>query len=212
MLLSGPRWPAQLETEMQKNFKLPVGAGLTAAFSSPIEAALGTTVLQKLALAHVMDGNILRLEVLQGADLLAGASGRSLCEHLEASFDPTAWYGVVTGLPFALGPFDRKSQAMNGLALTLMGIEVEGVRVEKTPSQQVVDRLVAAGCDRAVALEVVDGMVLADEEAQQPKPRFREQLISLGVPEDAVDLISSHLDHVVPAGYEVVAVKGVERS
>jgi hypothetical protein len=83
------------------------------------------------ALSAVSAGQIIRFDAMTGAQLQAESGqvdvgGRPVLDD--------KWYGTIAAMGVAVGPFDRKSQAMNGLALVLIGGEDFCPVVLQTPA------------------------------------------------------------------------------
>lgn len=120
--------------------RIKLGEGI----SISLESALTTDSVEAKAFTAVSEGGILRIDAVKG-DMLGPIMGSEEDAFADGSaIDPDGWYGVVPIIGIAVGPFDRKSQAMNGLVLALMGVDVKGERQPKPskpkPEPEVADR------------------------------------------------------------------------
>ena len=75
--------------------------------------------LQIMAMAAVQDGALLKLDAVTGANLkqIIGSETYA-CGH---AIKDDAWFGILPTLKLSVGPFERKSQAMNAIVLALLG-------------------------------------------------------------------------------------------
>ncbi len=82
-----------------------------------MDAALSFT---GVAMAVVDAGTILRIDAVKGESLPAGLRLGELGELVNVD----GFYGTLEALGLYVGPFNRKSEAMNAIVLTLMGEDV----------------------------------------------------------------------------------------
>lgn len=101
--------------------------GMAIRFES-VHAAFAATEVQQHLMNYACEG-LLRLDAIRGEDLSPEARAK-----LDV-FAAEGWYGIIPGL-LAVGPFERKSQAMNGLVLTLAGLDVVPTYGRKLAEQQ----------------------------------------------------------------------------
>lgn len=101
------------------NYKLQLGTGIVLGFEDVSAAVAAATSPLGLAFKHVDDGNILRFDAMTGADVKeqTGQTDLNGAPLLDDKF-----YGTLLACGLVVGPFERKSQAMNGLALSLLGM------------------------------------------------------------------------------------------
>lgn len=111
-----------------KKITVPIGA-FSIGFDDVFDA-LEATVCPGIGavLNHVHSGGILRLDAVRGESLPAGTVLNGEGDK-PVGIDVEGWYGIVEGAGFHVGPFERKSQAMNGVVLVLMGLNVIPNRV-----------------------------------------------------------------------------------
>lgn len=99
---------------------LPLGkTGLTASLSV-LEAFAASA-----AIKTVIDGGILRFDAVKGFALqmeIDAENTEALDNGKVIDIQPDKWYGILRGAKLLVGPYDRKSQAMNALGLTILNI------------------------------------------------------------------------------------------
>lgn len=164
-----------------KKTTIPVGEGLRAHFANPLAAIMVATGPVGAAFHHVMnEGGILRFDAIQGIKLKMLTGQATVGDDDEAILDDK-WYGTLLGAKLVVGPFERKSQAMNGLALSLLG-GVAGFEVEG---------------------------VLKDEPDTAPASKLARHLADAGVPAEVVtDIVPIILENV-PEGYDISRIQVV---
>lgn len=153
----------------EKKFKLTLNPGMKLVLDNPLEAlAMVMQPNMAAALKTVKEGGILRFDAITGAQLREHIENGGF-HHDETSGFPLLddkWYGVLLGAGIAVGPYERKSQAMNGLALAHLGLETEGI------------------------------IAMPQAETQDPKVAFigriKQQLVDQGLPEDVAQMLAEH--------------------
>lgn len=108
-------------------------------------------LVQVRLLDAVKDGGLLKLDAVRGEEL-AEAIGMKTFGGEEA-IRPDKWYGILPALALAVGPYDRKSQAMNGIVLALAGIEL---RVKEQEPHGATD--IDGNVDRAIPMPDESGL------------------------------------------------------
>lgn len=148
-------------------FRMPAGPGINLAFDSAIEAVALAGSLQSILTMVVQQGALLRLDAALGEDLMARSDGWS--QPLKAD----GWYGTIDAIGFAVGPFLRKSFAMNGLVLALAGLPVEPVEAAEPPKNADVERIAAELVAKGVPEDA------AKQSAEELLERVGPELIKL---------------------------------
>lgn len=154
-------------SDKKSGFVLPAGKGVGVRFQGIVEAILGASPLDMMAVTYLASGGHLTIAASKGSQLLEdrGVTADRLCPNLRAEFDADGWYGTVGSLPLAVGPFDEEQQAKDAVVLALLGMDVEPVRGPKpkpdapTKADQLAKQLVNSGVPEQLAKTLADDLV-----------------------------------------------------